>query len=94
MKAEPEQPVRNPQAKAAPDKARAEAADAAGWIAPSLVGVLVAVLGLGGLLMLTNLKQPAAEQVVLAEVVEDAPPAINLPEELETRMRQERTPRE
>jgi hypothetical protein len=91
-RAEPRQPVEEPPAKAAEVKAAQEEPGAPVWALPALAGVLVTVVGVGGALLLTNSRQPVtAEESAVSASGATAQAGINLPEELESRVRQELT---
>jgi hypothetical protein len=89
--AEPRQREEYPPAKPAAAQVRQEDPGASGWGLPVLVGVLVAVLGIGGMLMLTTFKRSAPAPAAVPPSTGSAQPGVHLPPELEARIRQELT---
>jgi hypothetical protein len=95
-RAEPEQPVVNVPANETAIKARLDDWGLAGWTLPGwalpgLAGVLVAVLGIGGALLMTS-GRPVVEAILaVPESVDSTRPCIHLPAELEAKVRQELT---
>jgi hypothetical protein len=79
----------SPKAAAVARAAPAKEASDGGWALPAALGLLVAVLGVGGVMMFTHSKQPVTEQAGLPEKVSAAEPCINLLPDVEERVRAE-----
>jgi hypothetical protein len=92
--AKAEAPKAQQPAQLKPVGAKAEPEAATGsWIFPALIGMVVIFLGFGGACWFTMMKkQPAVDEAEAASAVQ--PGAINLPEALEAKIRQELTPGE